>query len=199
MQFVGLIVVVAAPGNKSRMPIGHLSVFETIKGCFVDGTKFINAMNKPPMYFYYGMTAIISFWSFYGCSDGRERKFKLPIPVSVLLLCLYYASFSPTKYTQSGYYGRVLDTNFFVMMTMFTIIIMYLCAWVALWLKGRFNKAAVNYVVGFIAVCTVILSVKTLKKPDYLNTSVASWQQEHCSSERFRSMTGYLMRDMRSW
>lgn len=51
---------------------------------------------------------------------------------------------------------------------------MYLCAWVALWLKGRFNKAAVNYVVGFIAVCTVILSVKTLKKPDYLNTSVAS-------------------------
>lgn len=51
------------------------------------------------------------------------------------------------------------------MMTMFTIIIMYLCAWVALWLKGRFNKAAVNYVVGFIAVCTVILSVKTLKKP----------------------------------
>ena len=56
---------------------------------------------------------------------------------------------------------------------MFTIIIMYLCAWVALWLKEKFNKAAVNYAVGFIAVCTVILSVKTLKKPNYLNTSAA--------------------------
>lgn len=171
---VGLIIVVAAPGNKNRMPAGHLSVFQTIKASFVEGTIMMRSITQPSLYFYYGMTAVLSFWSFYGCSDGKERKFKLPLLVSILLVCLCYASFSPTKYTQSGYYGRVLNTNFFVMISMFTIIIMYLCAWAALWIKGKLNKEYINYIVGFIAVCTVVFSVRTLKKPDYLNMSIAS-------------------------
>ncbi len=170
----GLIIVIAAPGNQNRMPVGHLSVFETIKASFVEGAIMMRAITKPSMYFYYAMTAVISFWSFYGCSDKNERSFKLPLLVSVLLICLCYASFSPTKYTQSAYYGRVLDTNFFVMMSMFTIVIMYLCAWLALWIKSRFNRDIVNYIVGFIALCTVVFSVRTLKKPYYLNSSVAS-------------------------
>lgn len=170
----GLIIIIVAPGNQNRMPMGHLSIFETIRLSFVNGTLLAKALTQPPMYFYYAMISIISFWSFYGCSDGRKRKFKLPLLVCILLICLYYASFAPTHYTQSLYYGRVLNTNFFIMMTVLSISIMYMCAWLALWIKNKINNVYINYALAFIAVCLVMFSIRTLKKQEYLNLSTAA-------------------------
>lgn len=169
----GLIIIVVAPGNKARVQFGTLSVFETIKRSFYEGTIMINSLTQKAMYFYYAMVAVIAFWSFY-CSEKTDRsRFKLPPVVCILMVCLVYASFAPTKYTISFYFGRVLDTNFFISMMSFTVSIIYLCGALVSWLKSRQNRAVMNIAFALAAMCAVVLCRRELKDADYYNLSTA--------------------------
>lgn len=170
---ISLIIIVIAPGNKNRMPLGPMGIFDTIRLSFYEGTIMVNAITQSSMYFYYGMTAVIAFWSFYSCSDADRSRFRLAPLVCILMICLIYASFAPIKYTQTQYFGRVLNTCFFVSMMSFTISIIYLCGALAAWLRSKKDNFYLNCAFAVIALCVMTLCRRELKDAEYYNMSIA--------------------------
>lgn len=117
--------------------------------------------------------AVIAFWSFYGCSDITKRSFRLAPLVCILMICLIFASFVPIKYTRTQYFGRVLNTNFFVSMMSFTVSIIYLCGALAAWLRSKKYNFYLNCVFAVIALCVIILCRRELRDEKYYNMSIA--------------------------
>lgn len=131
---IGLLIIVSAPGNNVRIPADRISVFEVVFRSFKDGTIFLRVFIKPAVYVYLFVIALISVYSFaLGKKDSvinEKLKFRFPVIFSVLIFCLYYASFAPIEYAQTSYYGRLLDVCFFVLIIALTIIDIYVCGFI---------------------------------------------------------------------
>lgn len=176
---LGLIIIVMAPGNKNRTPLGTTGIFETIYLSFYEGAILLKAITDPSFLFYYIMIAAISIYSFLIDDSITERKnFILAPLVCILMICLYFASLAPTKYTKSLFYGRVLDTYFFIAMMCFSVSVIYLCGAIVSWIKKKSkneNKEKfakyTKYALAFLVVIIVYASKRALWNPKYFNTS----------------------------
>lgn len=171
---LGLIIIVVAPGNKERVQFGTLGIVETIKLSFYEGAIMLRAITKPAVCIYYAIVAVISIWSFYSVDTFRYRKrFILAPVVAILMMCLYFASFAPTKYTMTNYYSRILDTNYFISLMVITVIIIYVCGALTSWFKDKCDVPLFNIVFAVAACLFVFIGWRKLKLGEHYNLSTA--------------------------
>ena len=211
---VGLAIEVLAPGNAYRTGQGTLSVLETIIGCFKYGTKMKNACAPKALYFYLMIVAIISLYDFTKNSvhkvkqDNRKNITIIieTVVFTLLMVCLYYASYAPVVYTKCDWYGRVLNTTGFVYLMTMTASVLYICRTIAYFIgkylcnvkifKKISCKDIFRYVVAVVAViCIIIMPQKLESTWEYMNSSLvfyAKWSLDNDSAITYHKQRSEL-------
>lgn len=203
----GLLIVVSAPGKAYHMANGTQPVFETIVLCFKYGTLMKTACAPEALYLYLVLVAIIALFDFtknINCKeepDGRTnvRIILETIIFTVLMVCLYYASYAPIVYTKCEWYGRVLNSTGFVYLMAMTASTLYICR-TAAYFAGRysgkvtcFSKIKGNDILGYIfaawaMVGIIIVPYKLNTTWEYKNSSLvfyAQWSLDEGSAIKY--------------
>lgn len=201
---IGLMIVVTAPGNAYRTGQGTLSIFETIAACFKYGTEMKIACAPNALYLYLILVSVIALFDFMKNSMNKaEQNDRKNITViietivfTLLMVCLYYASYAPIVYTKCDWYGRVLNTTGFVYLMTMTVSSLYICRTIAYFIKKYlckvtlFKKINCSELFRYIAaigavVCIIIVPQKLKTIWDYMNSSLvfyAEWSLENDSA-----------------
>lgn len=180
---VALMIVVFSPASSIRVQDTNMNFFEIIMSCFKNGTILMKAITRPAVILYYIMVAVISFWSFYNYVSFDKKSFVLPGVFAVMMICLYYASYAPIIYAGGIYFGRLLDTNYFVMLMVFTVSIIYACGALACFIK-KYIKSKKIYsvlsIVNYILTVIVVIICINLANQFYYSCLSTSFRVE-CS------------------
>lgn len=197
MALAGLIIVISAPGNSSRIVGERLSIFTVILDSFKYGSIMTKASIRPAFSIYMIMVALISFGNFvYSMKDINEKKdIKADIKkiietviYIIMMVCLYYAAYAPLIYTKCDWYGRVLNTTAFVYYMVMTSINIYVCRTVAYFFVkfiSNIKSDKINIIktceviVSVIATITIVISINTLNGSDYYKSGSLARDAEH--------------------
>lgn len=175
----GLMIVVFSPGSSIRVPQVNMSFFEIVLESFKNGTIMMKAITRPAVILYYIMVAVISFWSFYNYVDLDKKCFRLPGVFALFMICLYYASYAPTIYAGGIYFGRLLDTNYFVMLMVITVSIIYSCGALARFIKTKKASNVVKNIIYITTVSVVIICIIVAKQ--YYFSCLSTSYRVECS------------------
>lgn len=161
---IALMIVVFSPASSIRVQDTNMNFFEIIVSCFKNGTIMMKAITRPAVIIYYIMVALISFWSFYNYVSFDKKSFILPGVFAVLMICLYYASYAPIIYAGGMYFGRLLDTNYFVMLMTFTVSIIYSSGALARFIKTKKTSNVLSRIIDISTVIAVFICITVVNQ-----------------------------------
>ena len=138
---VGLVISMAAPGNKvrggSELSFSIGKVIGTILESFYEGIMTIrNYAIERPIVFIYLIILIILVWDTL-LREGTHFQFTHPIVFTGFMFCTYCAMFAPGIYAGTEVSGGVPNTIFQVFLLTATAVIVYVLGWLFVYLSKK--------------------------------------------------------------